>query len=144
MFAVEEISGTVRSWDRERRPGPAIGTAVGDAMPGRPVALATDGQRVYVADPGLPGIVVLDRFGRPTASMGSGIGEGVRGVASGGGCVWMLTPGRLFGFDPEGTLVTSLELPVPEPAMDVAVTGSRILVLTSRTLYRGSAVCGQP
>jgi hypothetical protein len=141
LFVVESTSGTVRTWDRERRSGSAVGEAVGDRTPIRPIALATDGERVYVADEGLPGIVVLDRFGRPDRSIGGGIARGIRGVAFGGGCVWMALPGRIVGFSPDGILASDWTIELDGPVVDLGVRDDGLVLLTARSLYIASAAC---
>jgi hypothetical protein len=110
-------------------------------MPIRPIALATDGERVYVADEGLPGIVVLDRFGRPDRSIGGGIAQGIRGVAFGGGCVWMALPGRILGFSPGGVLASDWTIELDGPVVDLDVRGEDLVLLTARSLYVASALC---
>lgn len=143
LFVIESISGTIRSWDRNRRVGEVIGAAVGDAVPEQPVALATDGERVFVADSGLPGIVVLDRFGRPSSTFGTGIAQGIRGIAAGGGCIWMVLPDRIAGFTRNGILVRELHLGAGMNVVDLEVRDERFYVLTPGTLFVGVARCGQ-
>lgn len=141
LFVIESVSGTVRTWDRERRPGAAVGIAVGDAIPVRPVAMATDGERVYVADAGLPGVVVLDRFGRPGRSFGSGVADGIRAVAVGGGCIWIALPGRIVGFSTGGILIADLHTEAGTGIVDLALHGDLLYVLARNALYVGTARC---
>lgn len=141
VFAVESVSGTLRTWDRERRTGAAIGAAVGDAFPLRPRAVATDGERVFVADVGLPGIAVLDRFGRPFRTFGHGTADGLVGVAWGDGCVWMVLTYGIAAFSPEGTLVGIYESGLESPLVDAAVREGTVYLLTRGALYAGVATC---
>lgn len=135
-FVIDEIQGHVLMWDESRRLVQVIGGfGAGPGALHRPVALAADAQALYVADAGRHAIVVYDLRGQYLTTFAAGQARDVRGLSTGRGRVWVVLPGVIRVYDPQGMLRRSIVVPTDAPLRDVAVVGERLWVLTDTGLY---------
>lgn len=135
IFAIDEAEGVVLKWDASRRFERVIGGF--DAGAGAlevPVALATDRQRLFVADRGLAAVVVYDLFGGYIGTLAPGRADDVRALAVRDDALWIVLPERLLVYETRGRLRRTLDVRLGEPLIDVALRGRIAYLLTPTRL----------
>jgi DNA-binding beta-propeller fold protein YncE len=136
-FSIDEAQGVVLKWDKNRRVERVFGQVDdADGVLVEPVALAYDGEVLYVADRGLAGVVVFDRFGQYIRTLAEGRAVGVRAVTVHRGRLWVVLPGRLLVYEARGRLAYVYEVQTDEPLEDAALSADHLFLLTSTRLYR--------
>ena len=144
VFVLDAREKAVVRFDRQRRPQPFAGGF--DAREGRlvePVAMAVSDQTVFVADAGIGGIVVYDRFGTPQGRIR--VEPTPRSLTVVGNTLWAVSPDRILIIDPRRQQVVG-QIPVrlDEPIVDAArvdrtlvlLTPTRLLLVPGRRLPR--------
>lgn len=132
VFVLDARENAVIRFDRQRRPEPFAGGF--DAREGRlvePVAMAVSGQTVFVADAGMGGIVVYDRFGTPEGRIR--LDQTPRSLSVVGNTLWAVSPDRILVIDMRRQqIVGQIPVRLNEPMVD-AVRVDRTLALLTPT-----------
>lgn len=132
LFALDAVRNQVAHWDRDHRRVQVIG-AEGTLL--EPVALATDGRLLYVADRLRAVVEVYDLFGNPVRTLGAGDAGDLLSLHFADGLLWMVFPDQLHGYDANGRLQTLIHVTLAEPLVAVERTASRTYLLTRTRLW---------
>ena len=135
-FAIDAIQKVVLKWDVSRRFERIIGGFdAGDGALDDPVALAADGQSLFVADRGQAAVIIYDPFGSYVRTLALGLAEEVRALSVAGDELWIVLPHRILVYATRGQLLRTFAVTLEEPLADVQRVGERLYLLTASRLY---------
>jgi DNA-binding beta-propeller fold protein YncE len=138
LYVAEALRGVVLLWDDRRTLERIIGTA-GDGRGAlrRPVALAlaADG-RLLVADAGQNAVLVYDAFGSFLRRLADGTATDVRDIVADRDHVAIILADRVLVYDPDGLLMRTLVVDIPEPIVGGALAHGELVVVTRTRLWR--------
>ncbi len=134
VAAVEEHQGAVLLWDESGRPVRSVSTV--ESQPLEPSRIAVYGEGVLVLRSGSLRLVQLDQFGT-FAGFAAALPDVVSALTSSENGAWVMAGETLFELDLDGTVGAGLVTGI-ENAVDLAVAGSDLLVLTATELHRVS------
>lgn len=134
VFVLDARENAVVRFDRQRRPEPFAGGF--DARQGRlvePVAMAVSDRAVFVADAGIGGIVIYDRFGTPDGRIR--LAQTPRSLTMVGNDLWAVLDDQILIIDPSRQQVIG-QIPVrlDEPLVDAARVDRTLALLTPTRL----------
>lgn len=140
-FAIDANNNVVLKWDVSRRFERVIGGFnAGDGALEKPVALAADGQSLYVADRGHEAVLVYDAFGSYVRTLAPDLAQEVRAVSVAGNELWIVLPHHILVYSTRGDLLRTFAVRLGDPLVDVQRVGDTLYLLTSSRLYIHSII----
>ena len=134
VYVLDAREKVVVRFDRQRRPEPFAGGF--DARQGRlvdPVAMAVSDRAVFVADAGIGGIIIYDRFGTPDGRIR--LAQIPRSLTMVGDDLWAVCADRIFIIDPNRQqIMGQIPVQLDEPIVDAARVDRTLALLTPTRL----------
>ncbi len=137
LYVLDAMSGRVIRWDRERRRRWIIGGE--DAQDGElvsPVSIAVRGNRLYVADAFLGGVMVYDLFGTFVRTIGSGMYPDIVSVRVDDRRLMIVLPDRIQFYTIAGRRTDVVRVDLNTPVVDAVAAADELFILTATSLLR--------